>query len=122
MARLWGHAIPDTNTDKGWRACYRASKSKCLMWDMSYLKLVELVGVKTHVLNTLNKLTDIRTGSVFTDGPGERLAVVYRPGMYPGGVVGQVRYMWRPHVGDAGQCLLWVWVHPAFYDEFVNIL
>ena len=122
MVRMWGHAIPDTNTDKGWRACYRASKSKCLMWDMSYLKLVEVVGDKTLVMETMNKLTDSRTCSVFTDGPGERVAVVYRPRMYPGGVVGEVRYMWRPHVGDANHHLLWVWLHPALYEEFVKIL
>ena len=91
MVKKWGQAIPNTNTDKGWRACFRASRSKCLMWDMSYMKLVEVMGSKTCVIETLNKLTNISTGLVFCDGPGERIAVVYKPGQYPWGVVGKVR-------------------------------
>ena len=38
MASLWGHKIPHFPNDKGWRACYRAATSKCLMWDFSYLR------------------------------------------------------------------------------------
>jgi hypothetical protein len=70
MTRVWGHAVPDTPTDKGWRACYRATSTKCLMWDMSYLMVVEVMGNKEAVLEKMNRMTDRRTGSVFTDGPG----------------------------------------------------
>ena len=78
------------------------------MWDMSYLMVVELMGIKEAVLDNLNRMTDRRTGSVFTDGPGERSAVVFRPGKFPAVVVGEVSYMWRPEVEGAGEGLLWV--------------
>ena len=121
MTRVWGHAVPDTPTDKGWRACYRATSTKCLMWDMSYLMVVEVMGNKEAVIESMNRMTDRRTGSVFTDGPGERSAVVFRPGQFPAGVVGEVSYMWRPQIEGTGEGLLWVWVHPAFYQEFVEM-
>ena len=122
MTRVWGHAIPDTPTDKCWRACYRAASTKCLMWDMSYLKVVEVVGDRKVVMENMNRMTDCRTGSVFSDGPGERSAVVYRPGQYPAGVVGEVSYMWRPEEGGGEEGLLWVWVHPEVHGEFVDIM
>ena len=122
MTRVWGKAVPDTPTDKGWRACYRAASNKCLMWDMSYLMLVEVVGNKSVVMESMNRMTDSRTGSVFSDGPGERTAVVFRPGQFPAGVVGEVSYMWRPQAGGTAEDLLWIWVHPAFYQEFVNLM
>ena len=49
-------------------ACYRARGTKCLMWDMSYLIVVEVMGNKEAALENMNRMTDRRTGSEFTDG------------------------------------------------------
>jgi len=117
MSRKWGHAIPSTPTDKGWRACFRAASKSCLMWDQSYLHLVELVGEKEVMLDNLNKLTDNRTGKVFTVCQQERKALVYKQNTYPAGFVGEVSYLWRP-----GHDHLWIWVHPAFYAEFIILM
>merc|ERR1712059_131478 len=56
-----------------------------------------------------------------TDGPGERRVVLFRPGQYPLGVLGEVRYMLCPPSED-GSRKVWLWVLPAFQQQLVDIL
>ena len=65
---MYGAMLYLQPTDKGWWAYYRARGSKGLMWDMSYLIVVEVMGNKEAVLENMNRMTDRRTGSEFTDG------------------------------------------------------
>ena len=122
MKRVWGHAIPETPTDKCWRQTFRALTRGCVMWDVSYLNLIQISGPKQIILDKLNTLTHIETGNVFEFGPGEFQVTVYNPGFFPCGAVGRLRYFWRPPLdGDDGD-LLWLWCHPGYYQQISELL
>ena len=121
MATRWGHAVPQTPTDKCWRQTHRAVTSGSVMWDVSYLKLIEMCGDTETLLAGLNRLTDPATEQVFMFGAGERTAVTFRPGQYPGGVVTSLSYFWRPGQPPDSQTL-WMWVHPGSYHDLVEII
>ena len=121
MKKRWSHAIPETPTDKSWRQTQRALSTGSVMWDLSYTKLIEMSGDRETMLLLLNKLTQPNTEKVFSFGPGEMTAVLFRPGQYPGGVVSSVSYLWRPDQSEASQ-LLWIWVHPGSHQQVLDLL
>ena len=119
MVERWGHKIPDHPNDKGWRACYRAAASKCIMWDFSYLRLVQLEGRPELLMEKINMVTRGGAGGSLSLGPGEEEVVVYE-GRGGGRCVGRVTYLWRPGQGE--ERLLWLWVHPAIYHQILQLL
>ena len=121
MKKRWGHVVPETPTDKCWRQTQRALSTGSVMWDLSYTKLIEMTGDSETLLLHLNKLTQPSTEKIFSFGPGERTAVVFRPGQYPGGVVTSVSYLWRPGQPPGSQ-LVWIWVHPASHQQLLDLL
>ncbi|MPC94292.1 Ribonucleases P/MRP protein subunit POP1 [Portunus trituberculatus] len=55
MHRQWGYALPRTPTCRGYRASLRAATTGCLLQDVSYLCCIELVGVKSTILQGLSR-------------------------------------------------------------------
>ena len=121
MKTRWGHVVPQTPTDKSWRQTHRAMSAGAVMWDLSYTKLIQMSGDTESLLDHLNQLTQSNTEKTFLFGPGERTAVVFRPGQYPGGVVSSVSYLWRPGQPPDRQ-ILWIWVHPASHQQLLDLL
>ena len=118
----YGHVLPVTPTDKCWRQTFKALTRGCIMWDSSYHKLVQICGDKSELISQLNTLTSADTDQVFEHGPGEKQATLYHPGEYPGGVVGSIKYCWRPRQSDDETDTMWLWCHPAFHEEVVKLL
>eukprot|EP00088_Acartia_fossae_P048508 TRINITY_DN5295_c0_g1_i12.p1 TRINITY_DN5295_c0_g1~~TRINITY_DN5295_c0_g1_i12.p1 ORF type:complete len:959 (+),score=235.08 TRINITY_DN5295_c0_g1_i12:40-2916(+) len=81
MYHKWGYKIPGFPNDKCWRANYRAAKSSCLMFDISYFNTIEIKGPKSVILEELSKITRPETGKVFstTSSNLEQSAVLYLP-------------------------------------------
>ena len=88
------------------------------MWDMSYFKLTEISGSREAILTSLNHMTRPEVGPGFLHGPGEASVILFTPGSYPGGVIGEVRYAWAP----PGQDVIWIWCHPGHYQLFLETL
>ena len=120
MTTRWGLAVPHTPTDKCWRQTHRAVTSGSVMWDVSYTKLIEVCGETETLLTLLNSLTQPSTEQIFRFGPGEMSAILYRPGMYPRGVITSLTYIWRPEQPPEKQ-ILWMWVHPGPYQELIEV-
>ena len=124
MSDLWGCKIPHFPNDKAWRACYRAASSKCLMWDFSYLKLIELEGNVDLLLTKLNEFTREDSGGRFQWGPGEGSALLFKE---PGSkrLLGEVSFLWKPRsnmIDSSTTGCLWIWCHPGFYQEVIELL
>ena len=88
------------------------------MWDLSYFKLTEISGSREAILTSLNTMTRPEVGPGFLHRPGEASVILFTPGSYPGGVIGEVRYAWAP----PGQDVLWIWCHPGHYQLFLETL
>lgn len=118
----WGYKVPDFPNDKCFRACYRAAAVKCLMRDISYQPCIQIEGPVNEILSKLSAVATGFGGCGEDDdvlgGRVERKTFVYRSKKRPLGAVGEVSYLWRPPraEGNDGGCL-WVFCHPAFYDE-----
>jgi hypothetical protein len=104
--------------------------SKCLMFDLSYLHLLQLSAQDPHLLSQrLNLLTDQLTARTFTppsddgDGPSkEQTAVLFHPASVSRRrCLGEVTFMWIPETGSAWR-RLWLWIHPAFAAEILSQL
>merc|ERR1711874_228767 len=126
METRWGYRLASHPNDKSWRACYRASATKCLMQDVSCVSVVQLVGQQEVMVEKLGLVTSGDTCRVFGSarelgGQYEGHAVVYRPGQYPRGAIGEVGYLWRP--GLEGKVrTLWISIPAACYGEFLETL
>ena len=114
--------MPDFPNDKCFRACFRAAATKCLMRDVSYHPCIQIEGPVDEILSKLSAVsTEFGSDdSAVLGGRVERKAFIYRSKARPLGVIGQVSYLWRPPLfegNDAGYGCLWVFCHPACYDE-----
>lgn len=94
------------------------------MRDISYYPCIQIEGPVSEILSKLSAVSDGFCGRGEDDddvlgGRVERKTFVYRSGKRPLGVVGEVSYLWRPSHPDEndGRGCLWVFCHPAFYDE-----
>ncbi|XP_065333173.1 ribonucleases P/MRP protein subunit POP1 [Cloeon dipterum] len=124
MVTRWGFKLAETPCDKGWRACWRASISHCLMFDLSYTLCVELSGRESDLFSTLEKLTseDCRANNLNPEvaaGSKEGQIVLYTPGEYPKGCIGPAKLMWRPQGAEETR-QLWLWCHPGLRNEVLE--
>ena len=87
------------------------------MWDISYFKLVEISGPRDTILTSLNTMTRPEVGPRFQHSPGEASVILFTPGEYPHGVIGEVRYSWTPD-----KDVIWIWCHPGHYQLFLETL
>ena len=114
--------MPDFPNDKCFRACFRAAATKCLMRDVSYHPCIQIEGPVDEILSKLSAVsTEFGSDdSAVLGGRVERKAFIYRSKNRPLGLIGQVSYLWRAPLregNDAGFGCLWVFCHPACYDE-----
>ncbi|XP_033112402.1 ribonucleases P/MRP protein subunit POP1-like [Anneissia japonica] len=127
MVDKWGHRIPLHSNEKGVRAAYRAVVKHCLMQDISYFGAVELVGTQEKILNVMNLITNRETGvnlseERYLNGSHHGRTILYKDEKYPYEAIGPADFMWDP-VEDSTSPLdgrtrqLWLWLHPACYDE-----
>ncbi|XP_046660424.1 ribonucleases P/MRP protein subunit POP1 isoform X2 [Homalodisca vitripennis] len=126
MVKRWGYQLPQAPTNKGYRACYRASAKHCLLQDVSYLNCIELQGPEAKILRGLNQLTSPECGLTFAakctlDGMREGSVTLFRCGGYPSQAIGKVTFLWRPE-RDNSVRTIWIWSHPAFYHELLQEL
>ena len=87
------------------------------MWDISYYKLIQISGSRERILTSLNTMTRSEVGPGFQHSPGEAGVVLYNPGEYPRGVIGEVSYSWVPD-----KDVLWIWCHPGPYHQLLETL
>ena len=106
----WGYKLPDYPNDKGARAFYRAVSTKCVMQDISYLCCLELCGSKEDIVFGLKKVLD----EVVAE-PSQESITLMRD--LNGQVIGSISLVWKK-----GCSVVWLWIHPAFYDQALDAL
>lgn len=93
---------------------------------MSFLNCIELRGKEEEILKGLSQLTTPECGLTFAArasilGNREGSTTVFKRGAYPFHAIGRVTFMWRPEPSEDKRTL-WIWYHPAFYQEFLQEL
>lgn len=58
MVRRWGFVLPARHADRGLRASARALKQACILHDLSYCRVLQLVGPQAQLLRLLQSMTD----------------------------------------------------------------
>ena len=95
--------------------------------DVSYLHCIEIQGPENNILDGMNQLCDAKVGLTFRSltflkGNDEGRVMLYRKRRYPQECIGWVTYCWRYGDTDPQSRSLWVWVHPAFYQQLLSEL
>ncbi|KAL7754440.1 Ribonucleases P/MRP protein subunit pop1 [Sorochytrium milnesiophthora] len=132
MTTQWGYKIPETPMQKCARAFYRASKNLATITDLSYWSVYEFRGPQRHIVDIVSRITDPLVASVgsarFLDGRRVCHTTAYAYNMYPAGMLGPTTALWQPlvdahaeHTGTLERAL-WMWVHPAYEEQFVDTL
>lgn len=126
MVHRWGYRLPETSTNKGFRANYRACRSHCLLIDMSYLACIDVTGPEIEILAGLQQCCSTACGLTFAaraymDGLREGSVAMYHPNAYPYKTIGNVSFVWKPRTSDSNRSL-WLWLHPTFHEEVVECL
>jgi ribonuclease P/MRP protein subunit POP1 len=121
----WGHKIPGYPNDKCWRACYRGAKSSALIFDVSYLNLIQIKGKSDVLLKSLKSISRDWTGMEFKapSVSGEQIAFVFSSSDQ---VIGEVSYFWlssaKVEEGSADDATIWIFSHPAFVSQVMTEL
>jgi len=119
MSDKWGYKIAQFPNDKCWRACYRATKSSCLMFDISYMNTIQIKGPQHVILKQLAQLTRQETGFVFTKTEHvEKKAIIYLPAQEQ--LIAEVSYLWLEETDGASK--VWLTCHPAFVKHLWKAL
>jgi len=94
-----------------------------------------LNGPLDQLLEHLQKLTSKECGltfgaKIFLDGTREGSVMLFHQNTFPYGAIGRVSFLWKPteevtsddsmQISEART--LWIWVHPAFYQELLDEL
>lgn len=124
MVEKWGYKLGDRPCDKAFRACYRASAKHCLLQDISYFNCVEIEGPQEVLIAKLKMVCEPCVGlsigaKAFIGGNREGKTVLFKPGSSPKKAIGTIFFSWKPSRVD--KKILWIWLHPAFYNEALNI-
>lgn len=129
MVEKWGYRMASYPNDRSYRACYRATANHCLLQDISFLCCIELEGPLQALISGLAQHTNSCCGPTFgaqslLDGSREGDVMFFGRNEYPYKPVGKVSFFWKPCgtllSSDARK--LWIWAHPAFYQEIVDAL
>lgn len=122
MADRWGYRIADFANDKCFKANYRAITKHCLIQDLSYYSCIEIIGPENILKETLrlhcnpNELTF--GAKVYINGTREGTLMFFKKYTFPRFPIGNVHFLWKSDHCD--QRTIWIWVHPAFYDEILT--
>ncbi|XP_045605052.1 ribonucleases P/MRP protein subunit POP1 [Procambarus clarkii] len=132
MKRLWGYALPESPTFKGYRATLRAATQSCLLQDVSYLCCIELKGPRTSLVAGLSCIMQpsslvLVTSSQVQHGQSWTSVMLFEPGRQPYGALGDVDILWHPTSSDMPECqsknsAVWIWVHPSVHSQVVGVL
>lgn len=126
MVEKWGYKLADRPCDKSFRACYRATAKHCLLQDISYFCCIEIEGPQGVLTEKLKKVCEPCVGlsfgaKAFIKGSREGSTILFKPGASPKQAIGTVYFNWKP-MTDVNKNALWLWLHPAFYSEALNVL
>ncbi|CAH8625144.1 unnamed protein product [Dicrocoelium dendriticum] len=143
MIDIWGWRLPHKPNDKIFKACQNAALSGCLVFDMSFLNCLELVGPETILAACINSFTRCTAFSSSCKAPTneagapahacEQLALMYtdfnvisdpsvtvclsRP------VLGPVRLLWGPvNQPESYHRRVYLWIHPAMSKEAIDLV
>lgn len=122
MIDKWGYRIASHPNDKCFKANYRAVAEHCLLQDISYYTCVEISGKEDLLTLTLqshcNPMTLSFVAMKYIKGNNEGTLMFYRKNGYPQSPIGNIHYLWKPKKSNIRT--IWIWVHPAFYTEFLS--
>ncbi|PSN54054.1 hypothetical protein C0J52_03083 [Blattella germanica] len=97
--------------------------------DLSYYCCIELNGYENQLLDSLQMLTSKDCGltfgaKAFLKGTREGSVMMFHQNSYPLGAIGRVSFLWKPIVEEKtnSERTIWLWVHPAFYQEVLEEL
>lgn len=126
MVERWGFRLADRPCDKAFRACYRASAKHCLLQDVSYLSCIEISGIEDYIIGKLKNLCDCTTGltmgaKCFLNGNREGECFVFKNESVKK-PIGVVKFIWKKPRLKEDFRTIWIWVHPSFYSEFINVI
>lgn len=126
MIDKWGYRIANHPNDKCFRANYRAIARYCLLQDISYYTCVEITGeenlLKTTLKTHCNPSTLTFAAKKYINGHREGTLMFFKKDGYPYFPIGNVNFFWEPNKSSNQTDVktIWIWVHPAFYDDFLN--
>ena len=99
-----------------------------MLQDISYYCCIELNGSEEKLLENLQNLTSKECGltfgaKAFLKGTREGSVMLFHKNSYPFGAIGRVSFLWKLLPQDKSEDrTLWIWVHPAFYQEVLEEL
>nr|SVE77657.1 EOG090X07PD [Daphnia lumholtzi] len=123
MTVKWGYRLPENSCARGHRFCYRSVAEHCLIMDTSYLCCIEIKGSQEAILHGLASLCDPTIGPTFgaasfLNGTREGRVMVFKRNNFSRGPIGLVTFFWQ-HGETPDLRTLWIWCHPAFYEQFL---
>ncbi|EFX87431.1 hypothetical protein DAPPUDRAFT_312280 [Daphnia pulex] len=123
MVIKWGYRLPERSCARSHRFCYRSVAQHCLLMDISYLCCVEIQGPQDEIVRGLISLCDPKTGptfgaSTFLNGTREGRVIIFKRNKFSSGPIGLVTFLWC-NAGNPDVRTLWIWSHPAFYQQFL---
>ncbi|XP_015190364.1 PREDICTED: ribonucleases P/MRP protein subunit POP1 [Polistes dominula] len=122
MTEQWGYKIADFANDKCFKANFRSIIHHCLIQDLSYYSCIEIIGPENILKETLkshcNPTTLTFAAIMYVNGMREGTVTFFKKNSFPLHPIGNVHFLWRPNFCD--RRTIWIWVHPAFYDDFLT--
>lgn len=128
MVSKWGYKLAENAYSKVFRASYRAFSYHCLVQDISYHCCIEVKGPLSTLLNGFKTISSSECGltmaaKCWLKGTRQGSVVLFHKDAYPYKVIGNVDFIWKPPSLElTGKRTVWIWCHPAFYSELVNVL
>ncbi|VDM42584.1 unnamed protein product [Toxocara canis] len=113
----WGYKIPIRSFQRSFRPTYRDAMRHCVVRDTSFLRCFQICCDKeSELMDALCPLCVPSTSATFAfkaalEGKFEVTTLLYKPGQYPHGFIGPVRFLWSMGSGEERALLLWC--HPS---------
>lgn len=125
MQDLWGYKIPFAQTDKRYRASYKATANHCLLQDMSFFSAIEVNGNLEVLKEGFKRITSQECGLTlmaksFQNGVREGDVDLFKQDSYPSKALGNVSFIWKPT--DNLVKTLWIFIHPSAYQNILEEL
>lgn len=86
---------------------------------MSYISCIELEGIEQDIIDRLHTFLPLKS-KMHLNGQFEGQYLVYKPNTKD--CLTPISFMWMPRNSDHDRRKLWLWCHPASYDDLVGIL
>lgn len=128
MVTKWGYKLAQSSCDKTFRSSYRATRKHCLVQDISYIGVIEMLGPLDVLKIGFERMRGHGLGlgicaKAFTDGKREGSIELFAIDSYPYGALGRFQFMWRRPLNQSDdQRQLWLFAHPSVYQKLVDEL